>query len=131
MSEQQNVEVIQGIYAAFGRGDVPHIISQLTDDVRWYSHVEPLLPTSGDWSGKAKVPGFFQAIGEHIEVSAFNPRQVAASGDTVVSMGDFGGRVKKNGRNVSTQFIFVWRLRDGRVYSYEQFHDYKLAEAFR
>ncbi len=33
MTEQENVQLIQELYAAFGRGDVPAILDQLTDDV--------------------------------------------------------------------------------------------------
>lgn len=29
------IETVQQIYAAFGRGDVPFILSQLADDVEW------------------------------------------------------------------------------------------------
>jgi ketosteroid isomerase-like protein len=27
--------------------------------------------------------------------------------------------------------VFIWKLRDGRVFDYEQFHDPALAAAFR
>ena len=33
----QNMKTVQGIYEAFGRGDVEHILDQLTDDVDWAS----------------------------------------------------------------------------------------------
>jgi ketosteroid isomerase-like protein len=35
MNEQQNVKTIQEVYAAFGRGDVAFIVTQLTGDIRW------------------------------------------------------------------------------------------------
>ena len=130
-AEQRNVEVIEGMYAAFNRGDVPHIIAQLHDNARWFSHVDPIVPTSGDWSGKARVPAFFRAIADNMEVTSFTPKEIVAQGDTVVSMGDFGCKVKATGKTVLTSWIFIWKMRDGKVASYEQFHDFKIAAAFR
>ena len=33
MSTQDNVKIVQGIYAAFGQGDIPAILNVLADDV--------------------------------------------------------------------------------------------------
>jgi hypothetical protein len=52
MSEQQNLKTIQEVYEAFGRCDVAFIVDQLTDDIRWVSHFDPVVPWSGDFSGK-------------------------------------------------------------------------------
>ena len=58
MNEQQNVKRVQEIYAAFGRGDVAFIVSQLTDDIHWVSHFDSVVPWSGDFSGKERIPHF-------------------------------------------------------------------------
>ena len=131
MSEQDNVAAISKIFEAFGKGDIPYIIGQLHDDVRWIVYQDKVVPTSGDWSGKAKVPGFFQAIGDNIDVTAFVPREFIAQGDAVVSLGDLDFTVRRNGKSGTSQWIFVWKLRDGKVSSYVQFHDASLADAFR
>ena len=131
MSEEQNVAAITKIYEAFGKGDIPYILGELHDDVRWVVHQESFVPTAGDWSGKAKVPGFFQAIGDNMDVSAFVPGEFVAQGDTVVSMGDFDFTARATGKTAKTKWIFVWKVLDGKVSSYEQFHDSAMAEAFR
>jgi hypothetical protein len=35
MSAENNIATVHGIYEAFGKGDVPAILDQLTDDVDW------------------------------------------------------------------------------------------------
>lgn len=130
MSEQQNVEAVTKIYEAFGRGDIPYIIDQLADDVRWVSHFDPIVPWSGDRSGKANVPTFFQAIDESVDVLAFEPVEFVAQGDTVVSTGSFRAKVRETGKTDDSPWVFIWKLRDGKVVSYEQFHDPALASAF-
>lgn len=131
MSEQQNVENIQKIYEAFGRGDTEYIVSQLTEDVRWVSHFEAVVPWAGDYSGKSNVPRFFDAIGQSVDVTAFTPGEFVAQGVTVVSVGDFGCRVRATGKSALTRWVFIWKFREGRIFSYEQFHDPAIAQAFR
>ena len=129
MSEQQNVERIRKIYEAFGRGDIGFILDQLTPDVKWVSHYDPIVPWGGDFTGR--VDKFFEAIGHSVDVTAFTPGEFIAQGDTVASLGEFGCRVRATGKSALTRWAFIWKLRDGRVSSYEQFHDPALANAFR
>ncbi len=131
MSEQQNVETITKMYDAFGRGNVQFIVDQLTDDVHWVSHFDPIVPWGGDFSGKQNVPRFFQAINDNAETTAFNPREFVAQGDTVVSTGDYAFRAKATGKSTTNPWVFIWKFRDGKVSSYEQFHAPGAADAFR
>lgn len=131
MSEKDNVARVVKIYEAFGRGDIPFIIDQLTDDVRWTTHFDPVVPWSGNYQDKAAVPRFFAAIAGAGDVTAFSPREFVAQGDTVVSTGEFGIKVKATGKTSLTRWVFIWKFREGRVYDYEQFHDASIAEAFR
>lgn len=130
MNEQSNVKIIEDMYAAFGRGDVAFIVGKLTDDIQWTSHIENVVPWSGDFSGKARVPRFFEAIFQSVDVTAFEPQEWIAQGDTVVSLGRFGCRVRTTGKSSDARWVFIWRFRDGKVCAYEQFHDPALAAAF-
>ena len=131
MTPSANVATVTKIYEAFGNGDIPYIIDQLSDDVRWVTHLDAVVPWAGDRSGKTNVPSFFQAIDDSVDVLSFTPREFVAEGDTVVSLGTFGCRVKATGKSVTTPWVFIWKLHDGVVTSYEQFHDPAAADAFR
>ena len=32
---EQSVEVVKGLYEAFGRGDVPAVLGAMTEDIEW------------------------------------------------------------------------------------------------
>lgn len=130
MSQQANLDLINGIYDAFGRGDVDHILNQLSDDVAWTTHLEPEVPWAGDFSGKASVPRFFQAIFDSVEVLGFDPTEFHVTGDAVVSLGTFECRAK-NGKSAKTRWSFIWKIDGGKVTSYEQFHDPAITEIFK
>jgi hypothetical protein len=88
-----NVQTVNDIYAAFGRGDIPAILGKLADDVCW-DH----LPDGGGaqrhdvpWlrarTGRDEVAGFFEALGA-LELHVFAPTVILADGDTVVALID-------------------------------------------
>jgi ketosteroid isomerase-like protein len=130
VGERQNVERIGRIYEAFAYRDIGYILDQLRDEVRWVSHFEPVVPWSGDYSGKRNVPRFFAAIDTSVEVTSFVPGEFVAQGRTVVSLGQFSCRVRATGKAALTHWVFVWKFREGLVFSFDQFHDRALVDAF-
>ncbi|MBV9216683.1 MAG: nuclear transport factor 2 family protein [Acidobacteria bacterium] len=126
----ENVNTIKGIYEAFGRGDIAAIVDTCTDNVLWRTHLPSNVPWSGNFDGKSNVPRFFQAINDNVQTTSFEPQEFVADGDTVVSTGTYGCKVTSTGKDTSTKWVFIWKVRDGKVYSYEQFHDEKMGQAF-
>jgi len=64
-----NLAAVQGIYEAFGRGDVPAILAVLAEDVEWESWddnsaVRAGVPTMVPRHGKDEVAGFFETAGQ-------------------------------------------------------------------
>ena len=63
----RNIATIQGIYEAFGRGDVPAILAVIADDCAWENWNDNSAQKAGvPWMqagrGPAAVGAFFQAI---------------------------------------------------------------------
>ena len=130
MTEQNNIKLVESIFDAFGQGDIRYILDQLTDDVMFAARLDGVVPWSGEYAGKSNVSNFFQALGSAVEVTAHPVNELVAHGDTVVAMGDVSFRVRDTGREGASSWVYVWRLRDGRVCGYEQFNDPRLAQAF-
>jgi ketosteroid isomerase-like protein len=131
VSEHDNIQLVESIFDAFGRGDIPYILDQLTDDVRFQARLDPIVPWSGEYTGKSSVVNYFQALGGAVEVGEHPVNQLVAQDDTVVAIGDVNFRVRETGNHGSSSWIYVWKVRDGQIYDYEQFNDPGLAAAFR
>jgi ketosteroid isomerase-like protein len=129
-TEIQNTESVQQIFAAFGRGDVPYMVSQLAPDIYWNSYMEPNVPWAGNFSGNNRTPAFFQAIAENVDVLGFQPQEFVAQGDTVITQGTFSCTSKRTQKSATIKWIMVFRFRDGKVYSYEQFDQHGLGAIF-
>ncbi len=129
-TEIANTEQVAKIFEAFGRGDIGFILDQLADDVRFVSHLDPVVPWSGEYTGKGDVTRYFQALGGAVDVADHPVTSLVAQGDTVVATGDVSFRVRNTGKLGASKWVYIWKLDDGHVRSYEQFNDTGLATAF-
>lgn len=129
-TESQNTSQVVKIFEAFGRGDIPSIVEQLSDDVRFKSHLDPVVPWAGEFSGKTEVLRYFQALGGSAEVAGHPVHSLLAQGDTVVATGDVTFRVRGTGKEGASSWVYIFKLAEGKVQSFEQFNDTGLRAAF-
>jgi ketosteroid isomerase-like protein len=73
MTERQNLRMIEELYAAFGRADLPFILDMVAEDVDWQDPRPADIPWGGKRRGRKEVAQFFAAIGERLEVEQFSP----------------------------------------------------------
>lgn len=106
-----NIERVQQIYAAFGRGDVPTILGLLAEDVEWEYGVNSTdVPWLQPRRGRANVGGFFEALSA-LEFLRFEPTQLFANGDTVVALIELEAKVTATGRPiVETDEVHIWHF---------------------
>jgi hypothetical protein len=123
MTEGENVQRIQELYAAFGRGDVPAILDQLTDDTVWYDPGPPEVPHAGRYRGREEVGHFFARVAETVELEEFTPTEFVAQGDRVVVLGSLRGQARETGRSYDNEWAMVWTLRDGKVAGMQIYED--------
>lgn len=118
-----NVDVVKAMYAAFGRKDIGAIVERLTPDCQWNIPGSG-IPNAGRYHGPAGVAEFFKRMAESEEITRFEPREFFSneSGD-VVSHGFREARIIANGRMAQTNWMFLYRFRDGKVAYFESFYD--------
>jgi ketosteroid isomerase-like protein len=103
-----NVPIVQGGYAAFGRGDVPGVLAIFDPDIEWReAEGNPYKP-----DGKAWIGGF-----------TVTPKAFHDAGDTVVVECGYAGVYKATGKSIDAQACHVWTFSDGKVTSFQQYVD--------
>src|SRR5262245_56123768 len=103
-----NVQRVQEMYAAFGRGDVPTILNALAADVIWAVDGPGTIPMFGTRRGREQVAQFFQAIGANLAFTEFTPRDFIAQGDQVVALGFERGTARGSGRTFEGHWAHVF-----------------------
>lgn len=132
MSGQSNAEVVQNLFAAFGRADIPGVLELLADDVVWAFPGPTVIPFAGERHGHAGATEFFTALGGAVEFERFEVRELVAQGDKVVALGFERGRARASGRTFENHWALVFTVRAGRVTHFRSYEDTAaLVEAFR
>ncbi|MBI2885234.1 MAG: nuclear transport factor 2 family protein [Candidatus Omnitrophica bacterium] len=132
MSEPKNVQIVQQIYAAFGRGDIPSVLAALSDDIEWQVTGPAEVAYAGARRGRPQVLEFFTALGQTVDVERFEPQQFIAQEDTVVVLGVERLKIKATGRAAENSWVMVFTLREGRVVRFREYDDTaSVAAAFR
>ena len=116
---QANLAVIQDIYGAFGRGDVPAILDHVADDCRWEVWDGNFAQRAGiaylrPQSGPAGVAEFFAAVGE-LQIHDFQVGDMLASA-TQVAVEIVIDATTPSGGRFRDEELHMWTLGDdGRV----------------
>jgi len=132
MTAEANLAIVQGVYKAFGRGDLATILNQLAEDIDWAYPGPSAIPFAGTWRGHDQVRRFFAALMDAVDVQAFEVQRFVAQDDLVVVLGGERMRVKATGRSYETQWAHVFTLHQGRVVGFREYaNTAAVAEAFR
>lgn len=132
MSREQNLQVIGKLYDAFGRADLPTILSLVADDVDFHFIGPPHIPTASVRTGREGVSKFFIDVATHEDIRAFDVNTMIADGDHVAVAGSQSIVIRSTGKGFSCEWMHHWTLRDGKVVRYRGFSDsFAVAEAYR
>ncbi|HUL72766.1 MAG TPA: nuclear transport factor 2 family protein [Vicinamibacterales bacterium] len=126
------MKLVQDLYAAFGRGDVPALLAAISPDVEWGEPDNPFNPTAGTRRGHA---GFLEwvSLGRQFEeILVLEPRQFLTGSDSVAVVGYMKCRAKATGRTYESEFVHLVTVIDGKIVRFREFFDtYAASEAFR
>ena len=117
-----NLERIQELYGAFGRGEIEPVLAALAPDVEWVEGDIEGLPYRGAHHGPdavgqhvfARMPGVYESF-------ELAPEEWVDGGDTIVMLGRV--TVRLDGRESSQHVAQVWKLQDGKITRFESFQD--------
>jgi ketosteroid isomerase-like protein len=108
-----HLETVQGIYAAFARGDIPAILDRLHEDVEWeYAALDHGIPWLEPCRGRRAVARFFETL-RLLEIQRFEALTLFASGANVAALIEADLLVKATGRPIRDTEIHLWTIADG------------------
>jgi ketosteroid isomerase-like protein len=114
-------DLIQSVYEAFTRGDIPHILGLVAPNATWRQ--EKTVPWGGDYRGPEGAAEFFRELDATMETLSFQARENVEHGDEVFSFGAYTARSRATGRSASAEWMFRWRVQDGKIVSWQSYID--------
>ena len=106
--------------------DLANVKSVTTPDVTYVSlsennpELKGYLPWTGTNRGPESIVRAFEGIGGAWETKAFEVREVLENSDKVAMFGSFTYRGRKSGKEITSPFSLLAKVKDGRIH-YVQF----------
>ena len=118
---QDNVDVVQGAWDAFGRGDIETVLEAISPAAQ--TRIPESLPWGGTYVGPDGFRDFLAGLTERFEQFTATPDKVLGADDNhVVVLARTKGRTKA-GSAFEGSAIWLYQLRDGKIADAETFGD--------
>ena len=118
------IDTVQGIYTAFGNGDIPAILDALADELDFGSEVDSkIAPWHGLRRNKQDVAEFFQALADNIEVTEFTVLAITSNDTDVMAVIRFGLTVPATGKSGAMDLHHWWRFDGDKISFYRGTED--------
>ena len=121
MSAEQNLRIVQDMYAAFGRGDVGFVLEQIAEDCDDFCVISA-TDTGAPWhlagknKGRTAAARYFDALGANVDHTLFEPRDFAATGDHVYATVKMQMVVRATGKKIEhPEVIHHFTFKNGKV----------------
>jgi ketosteroid isomerase-like protein len=120
-----NLEIIKDAYEALGRGDVGALLSAFDPQIEWReAESNPYQPDGSPWiGGEAVTTNLIIKLGSEWDGFTVSPIAFYDAGDTVVVETRYTGSYRSTGMPIDAQAFHVWKLRDGKATSFQEYVD--------
>lgn len=115
-------ELVETLYQAFTRGDIPFILEHIAPDCRWTAPGSG-IPNAGVYAGPTGVAEFFQKLAASEEVTNFVVNEYFENGNSVIAIGHEACTAKATGKSVSTDWAMLFRVEGGKIVGWQSFYD--------
>jgi uncharacterized protein len=121
---QENVKTIQGMYAAFAKGDIATVLASLAPDVEWWEAENFIYDDRNPYVGPdAVLQGVFMRIGSEWDGFAVSAKEVLDAGEIIIGHGYYSGKYRRTGKQARAQFAHFFTFREGKIVKFQQYTD--------
>ena len=123
-----NIETMQSVYEAFGKGDIPAILDRIADDVAWEHWSDNSAQKAGvPWyearDGRDGAAAFFASLGV-MEIHDFQVVNLMEGGNQIAATIKIDFTVKETGERVRDEEIHLWTFDDaGKISGMRHYTD--------
>ena len=121
-----NLEIIKSTYEGkTSEENGQNLTKYVAEDISWTEAKG--FPYAGTYIGLDNITkNVFSRLGSEWIDYKFTPEDYVASDDKVVAYGTYTGTYKITGKSFTARVAHVWKLKDHKIISFEQFVDSQL-----
>jgi|SRR5690554_4410909 len=127
VSNPENVSIIDGLYKAFAKGDIPTVLAGMDANIVWNEAESNSFADGNPYIGPdAVLNGVFARLGADHEYFKLEDIQLhGMDNNQVLATLRYDAKVKNTGKTYNAQAEHLWTLKDGKVIAFQQFLDTK------
>lgn len=118
-----NVDLVKGVYAAFGAGDVPKVLSSMHPQIQWTQSAGYKIGPGVHRSPQAILENVFARIPVAYESFSVDVERLIDAGNLVVMEGHYVAKGKATGKSVRAAVAHVLEIADGKIVRFDQYVD--------
>lgn len=120
-----NMAVIDGLYKAFAKGDIPGALAPMDPNIEWNEAESFPYADRNPYIGpQAVLDGVFARIGQEWEYWNLTGIELHEMlNDKVLATLRYQAKCKKNGAVIDAQVAHFWTLKDGKITRFQQYAD--------
>ena len=118
-----NLEIVKSTYEGkTSEENGKNLAQYAADDISWTEAKG--FPYAGTYIGLESITqNVFSRLGSEWIDYKFTPEDYVSSDDKVVAYGTYSGTYKLTGKSFTTRVAHIWKLKDSKIISFEQFVD--------
>lgn len=118
-----NLEIVKSTYEGkTSEENGQNLAKYVVEDISWTEAKD--FPYAGTYIGLENVTqNVFNRLGSEWIDYKFTPENYVASDDKVVAYGTYSGTYKITGKSFTARVAHIWKLKDSKIISFEQFVD--------
>lgn len=122
-----NLDIIRATYEGSSEENGRNLLAALAPDARWTEAAG--FPYAGTYVGPQQiVAGVFQRLATEWDGYSAKVHTYLTDGDRVAAFGVYSGAYRKTGKAMTAGFAHLYRLKEGRITSMEQYVDSHLVQ---
>ena len=123
-----NLDIIRSTYEGSSKENGKNLRAVLAPDASWTEAAG--FPYAGTFIGAdAITANVFERLGTEWEGYQAKVHTYLADGDRVAAFGAYSGTYLKTGKSMTATFAHLYRLKDGKIVSMEQYVDSAIVQA--
>lgn len=127
VSDPANMEVIDRLYNAFGKGDIPAALGVMDPKIVWNEAEGNKLADGNPYIGpEAVLNGVFARLPQDFKDFKLSTIELhEMSSNRVLATLRYTGKSLHNGKELDAQVAHLWTLTDGKIVAFQQYADTK------
>jgi ketosteroid isomerase-like protein len=116
------VDLVAGVYAAFGAGDIPKVLASMHPQIQWTQSAGYKIG-GVHRSPQAVLENVFARIPVSYESFSIDVERLIDAGNVVVMQGHYVAKGKATGNSVRAAVAHILEISDGKIVRFDQYLD--------